>query len=153
MIEELKKRIENATPCLIHKAIEPSFTWETAVGYLQHCADTEIGNPIGPMNYMLPLAESINSVIPVKEYLSENLTEEIIGTEMMVTLTTKDIQDKYTSEYATMVWNVLGYSELNIDDEDRTVEPGDLFFLPAGTSYTYKPETARTAIIFTLGKE
>ena len=44
LMEQLQERIGVGAPTLVSKAIQPTYQWETAVGYLQHCADNlEIG--------------------------------------------------------------------------------------------------------------
>ena len=149
LIEQLNERIENKVATVVSRAIEPTFTWETAVGYLAHCADNEAGGPIGMMYYKLPAAEQIDSISPVKEYLSENLKRDIIGVDMYVTLTTKG-DYKYTSNNDVLLWNALGHSVLKVFDEERLLEPGDLVYIPPGTEYIYKPESARTYIVFAL---
>lgn len=148
-MEQLNERITGKVPTIISRAIQPSFTWDTAVGYLTHCADNEVGGPIGLMYYKLPEAAQIDSITPVKEYLSENLEKEILGVDMYVTLTTKG-DYKYSSDNDVLVWNAIGYSQIKVADEDRSLEPGDMFFIPAGVEYTYKPETARAYIVFAL---
>lgn len=150
MIEELNERIENKTPAVVYRAIEPSFTWDTAIGYLQVCADAEVGGPVGLMTYKLPNCDQITSIRPVVEYLNENMDAEVIGSEMLITLTTKEDM-KYISKNDQLIWNAIGYSELNLNDEDRSIEPGDLIYVPANTEYTFKPACARTAVVFTIG--
>ena len=149
MIEELNKRINNGEPSFVKAAIQPTFPWETAVGYLTHCADVELGEPIGILNYRLPLADEIDSIKPVKEYLSVNLTKEILGIDMYVTLTTKSIT-KYSSKNHTLLWNVLGTANFNLRGSDRALGPGDLIFIPKDTEYTIKPETAQCFTLFSL---
>ncbi len=151
MMEELNDRIKNKTPALVYKAIEPTYGWDTAVGYIQHCADNEVGQPIGIMDYKLPLADQIDSVSPVKEYLNENLDVEVIGVDMYVTLTTKS-ELKYISSNDILLYNVIGFSELNVLGEERTAEPGDLIYIPKDTEYSFKPLMARSYVIFSLAK-
>lgn len=148
-MEQLNERIEEKVPTVVARAIQPTFTWETAIGYLAHCADNEVGGPIGTMYYKLPVADQIDSITPVKEYLSENLTREIVGVDMYVTLTTKG-DYKYSSDNDVLIWNAIGHSNLNVSDEERILEPGDMVYIPAGIEYTYKPETARAYIVFAL---
>ena len=78
MIDELNKKIEAGEPASVFRAIQPTFLWETVVGYLTHCADNNIGEPISILAYKLPYAEQIDSITPVKEYLSENINKEIL---------------------------------------------------------------------------
>jgi quercetin dioxygenase-like cupin family protein len=152
VIEELNNRIDNKIPAVVPKAIQPTFLWETVVGYLAHCADTQVGGPIGVMYYKLPKADQIESIAPVKEFLSENLKREILGVDMYITLTTKG-DYKYSSDNDVLVWNAIGRSELNINEEEKHLEPGDLIYIPAGIEYTYKPQTARTYLVFALQGE
>ncbi len=149
LMEQLNERIQSKIPTVVARAIEPTFPWETAVGYLTHCADTEVGGPIGIMYYKLPVADQIDSIAPVKEYLSENLESEIKGVDMYVTLTTKG-DYKYSSDNDVLIWNAIGHSELSVFDEQRVLLPGDLIYIPAGIEYTYKPNTARVYIVFAL---
>jgi len=149
LMEQLNERIESSTAAVVKRAIQPTFPWETVVGYLCHCADNEIGGPIAVMYYKLPAADQIDSIKPVKEYLSENVTREIVGVDMYVSLTTNsDI--KYSSDNDVLIWNAIGYSEMKIFDEETVVEPGDLVYVPKNTEYKYKPSTARSYIVFAL---
>ena len=152
VIDELNDRIDNKIPAVVPKAIQPTFLWETAIGYLAHCADNEAGGPIGMMYYKLPSADQIESIAPVKEFLSENLKREIIGTDMYITLTTKG-DYKYSSDNDVLVWNAIGRSELTLNEEQKDLEPGDLVYIPAGIKYTFKPQTARTYLVFALQGE
>jgi glyoxylate utilization-related uncharacterized protein len=101
------------------------------------------------MYYKLPVADQIDSIAPVKEYLSENLKREIVGCDMYVTLTTKG-EYKYSSDNDVLVWNAIGHSQLKVFEEERLLEPGDMIYIPAGTQYIFKPETARAYIVFAL---
>lgn len=151
LMEELNERIEGKIATVVPKAIQPTFTWETAVGYLAHCADNQVGGPIGIMYYKLPEAAQIDSISPVKEYLSENLDREIVGVDMYVTLTTKG-EYKYSSDNDVLIWNAIGHSSLKIIgvQDEQHLEPGDMFYIPSGVEYTYKPDTARAYIVFAL---
>lgn len=149
LMEQLNDRIKGKIPTVVARAIQPTFTWETAIGYLTHCADNQVGGPIGVMYYKLPTAEQIDSVAPVKEYLSENLEREIKGVDMYVTLTTKG-HYKYNSDNDVLLWNAIGHSVITLSEEERTLEPGDLVYIPSGVEYEYKPETARAYIVFAL---
>ena len=149
LMEQLNERIKEKIPTVVARAIQPTFTWETVIGYLAHCADNEVGGPIGLMYYKLPEADQIDSITPVKEYLSENLEQEIKGVDMYVTLTTKG-NYKYSSDNDVLVWNAIGHSELKIEGEDRLLEPGDMIYIPSGMEYEYKPTTARAYIVFAL---
>lgn len=151
MMEELQERIDTSSPALVYRAIEPTYGWDTVVGYIQHCADNEAGEPIGIMEYKLPLADQIDSVSPVKEYLNENLKVEVVGVDMYATLTTKN-DLKYKSNNDILLYNVIGFSELNVLGEERTAEPGDLIFIPKDTEYTFKPLMARSYLVFSLAK-
>ncbi len=152
IMEQLNDRIENNIATVVTKAIQPTFPWETAIGYLAHCADNEVGGPIAVMYYKLPLAEQIDSIAPVKEYLSENLKYEINGADMYISLTTKN-DIKYSSQNDVLIWNAIGHSELKVFDEQRVLEPGDLVYIPKNVEYTYKPSTARVYIVFALRRE
>ena len=149
MMEELNERMASKTPSLIYRAIQPSFTWETVVGYLQHCADNEVGEPVDILQYKLPLADQIDSIRPVKEYLNENLECEILGADLYTTLTTRG-NAKYIGKNDVLIWNVLGTSELKLEDEERTVEQGDLLYIPANTEYLFKPNQARAFVVFSV---
>jgi hypothetical protein len=149
LMEQLNERIGEKIPTVVSRAIQPTFLWETVVGYLAHCADNQVGGPIGLMYYKLPVADQIDSIAPVKEYLSENLESEIKGVDMYVTLTTKG-DYKYSSDNDVLIWNAIGHSELKIEEENRLLEPGDMVYIPAGMEYVYKPETARAYIVFAL---
>lgn len=152
VIEQLNERINNNIATVVNKGIQPTFPWETAIGYLSHCADNQVGEPIAVMYYKLPLADQIDSISPVKEYLSENIDAEIKGADMYVSLTTiNDI--KYSSENDVLIWNCIGQSELNIYEESRLLNPGDLIYIPKNTEYIYKANTARVYIVFALNKE
>jgi hypothetical protein len=149
LMEQLNERIAEKVPTVVSRAIQPTFPWETVIGYLAHCADNQVGGPIGVMYYKLPAADQIDSITPVKEYLNENLEREIKGVDMYVTLTTKG-EYKYSSDNDVLIWNAIGHSELKIEEENRLLEPGDMVYIPAGMEYVYKPETARAYIVFAL---
>jgi mannose-6-phosphate isomerase-like protein (cupin superfamily) len=151
LMEQLQERIESNAPTLVSKAIQPTYQWDTAVGYLQHCADNLAGQPIGILEYKLPMADQIDSVKPVVTYLSENLKEEILGTDMYVSLTTQN-DTKYKSNNDILLYNVIGYSDFRFAEEQRTVEPGDLLYIPKGTEYSFKPLMARSYLIISLAK-
>jgi hypothetical protein len=149
MIEELQKEIDSKIPSIVYKAIQPTFNWETAVGYLQHCADIQAGEPVGVLNYRLPVAEQVESIRPVFEYLNENLKHEVVGADLYVTLTT--IGDTtYSGSNDVLIWNVLGTGELTLDGDVRTIEQGDLLYIPAKVEYTFKPQEARAYVLFGL---
>ena len=149
LMEQLNERIKEKIPTVVSRAIQPTFTWETVVGYLAHCADNEVGGPIGMLYYKLPTPDQIDSISPVKEYLNENLERDIIGIDMYVTLTTKGVY-KYSSDNDVLLWNAIGHSVLTVEGEERVLEPGDMVYIPSGLQYTYKPETARAYIVFAL---
>jgi len=151
VIEELNDRIENGIPALINRAIQPSFTWETVVGYLQHCADNEVGEPISIMSYKLPAAEQIDSIRPVMEYLNEHLNVEIIGADLYPSFTTK-ADSKYASQTDVIIWNVIGHSEFSINGNERLVEPGDLIYIPADSEYVFKATQSRAYVVFGIQK-
>ena len=153
MMEELNERINTKTPALVFRAIEPSFTWETVVGYLQHCVDNEVGEPIGMLSFRLPMAEQLDSIRPVFEYLNENLDIEVLGSDLYATMTTKNEDIKYKSKNDVLIWNVLGESFFKVNDESRDVQKGDLIYVPAETEYVYKPQQARAYVVFSLSKE
>lgn len=152
MIEELQGEIDSKSPSIVYKAIQPTFTWETAVGYLQHCADIQAGEPIGLLNYRLPVADQVDSIRPVFEYLNENLKCEVIGADLYVTLTTL-VDTTYSGNNDVLIWNVLGTGELTLDGEVRTIEQGDLLYIPAKVEYTFKPNEARAYVLFSLRQE
>lgn len=147
VIEELNDRIKNQIPALINKAIQPSFTWETVVGYLQHCADNEVGEPISIMSYKLPAADQIDSIKPVKEYLNEHLEVEVLGADLYTSFTTKG-DSKYKAQTDILIWNVMGHSDLTINEQDRYVEPGDLIYIPSESEYTFKATQSRAYVVF-----
>jgi hypothetical protein len=149
LMEQLNERIREKIPTVAAKAIQPTFPWETVIGYLTHCADNEVGGPIGVMYYRLPAAEQIDSISPVKDYLNENLELSVKGVDMYVTLTTKG-EYKYSSANDVLIWNAIGYSEIKLDDGEKMLEPGDLVYIPAGIKYEYKPTTARAYLVFAL---
>jgi hypothetical protein len=149
LMEQLNQRIADKVPTVVSRAIQPTFPWETVIGYLAHCADNQVGGPVGVMYYKLPAVDQIDSIAPVKEYLNENLDGEIKGVDMYVTLTTKG-DYKYTSDNDVLIWNAIGHSEFKLEDEQRLLEPGDLVYIPAGLKYEYKPTTARAYIVFAL---
>ena len=149
LMEELNDRIKERIPAMIFKAIQPTFGWDTVVNYVQHCADNGLGEPVDILNYKLPVADQIDSIRPVTEYLSEHIQAEIVGTDLYTTLTTKgDIV--YKSNYDMLLWNVIGYSGLSLMGEDRQVEPGDLIYIPKNTEYLFKPLVARAYVVFSL---
>lgn len=152
LMEELNERIQSKTPALAFRAIQPTYTWETVAGYLQHCADNDAGEPIGILNYKLPMADQIDSIKPVKEYLMENLEVEVIGCELGITFTTKS-NNSYFSDNDMILWNVLGFSEFKIGEEVRTAEPGDLIYIPKQSDFYFNPKTARSYVIFSLKGE
>lgn len=152
LMEQLTERIESRTPSLAIRAIQPTFNWETAVGYLTHCADNKVGEPIAILEYKLPVADQIDSISPVKEYLSENFKYEIQGVDMYLTFTTlNDIS--YTSANDVLIWNVIGESHLTIDEEEKDVEAGDLIYIPKNKEYKYKSKSARVYVVFALRRE
>jgi hypothetical protein len=151
-MEQLNERISSNIATVVPRGIQPTFPWETAIGYLAHCADNEVGGPIAIMYYKLPLADQIDSIQPVKEYLSENLSVEVDGADMYVSLTTKN-DIKYSSENDVLIWNAIGHSDFRIFEEQRNIEPGDLIYIPRNTEYSYKPTTARVYIVFALRRE
>jgi mannose-6-phosphate isomerase-like protein (cupin superfamily) len=149
MIEQLNERINNREPSYVEKGIQPTFTWETVVGYLTHCADVELGEPIGILTYRLPIADDIESIKPVKEWLSENLDKEVIGTDLYVSLSTKK-GIKYSSSNDVLLWNVLGTGILTLQNDSRTINSGDLIYIPSGQEYIIKPESAQAICLFSL---
>lgn len=158
MIEELNQSMKEGQPLFVNKLIQPSFGWDTAIGYLQQCADAELGSPIGILNYKLPLADDIDSVTPVTDYLENNLEDyHVVGSSMFVTLATKD-NPLYTGSEDTLIWNVIGDGAFALVDEEkpdeeyeyRLVTQGDVLFIPKGVHYKFKPETARAFVLFSL---
>lgn len=149
MIEQLNNAIREETPAYVSKAIQPTFDWNTVVGYITHCADSQFGDPIGILNYKLPIADQIDSIKPVKEYLSENLERSIIGVDMYATLTTKS-DVTYHGKNDVLIWNTLGYSEVEVNDNNRLLEPGDVVFIPKQTEYKISPLGHRAFVVFSL---
>ena len=151
LMEELDQNISQADVSYISKAIQPTFGWDTAVGYLTFCADSEFGEPVSILFYKLPGAERIDSIQPVKEYLSENITPEILGADLFVSFSTKK-DAVMTSKNNTLLWNVLGYSIFEINGETREVEPGDLIYIPKNVEYKLARQTATCFVLFSLGE-
>ena len=149
MIEQLNKMIEDREPSYIGKAIQPTFGWDTAVGYLTHCADVELGEPVGILSYKLPLASDIESIKPVLEWLSENVDKPVLGADLYVTLTTRN-EVKYTGKNDVLLWNVIGTSKLYFHEGITDVGIGDLMFIPKNEEYIIKPESANAFVIFSL---
>lgn len=150
MIEQLNKKIEAGEAAFIYRAIQPTFPWDTVVGYLSHCADNDIGEPIDILTYKLPYVDQIDSVQPVKNYLSENVNREILGADLYATFTTK-VQVKYIGKNDVLLWNVLGDTSFTILDNPRDVEPGDLIYIPKNTEYKLKASEANAFVLFSLG--
>ncbi len=149
MIEELNEKIKAGTPAFVFRAIEPTFLWETAVGYLTHCADNQLGEPVSILTYRLPVADQIESIKPVKEFLSTNIKKEILGADLYTTFTTKS-EIKYSGKNDVLLWNVLGESDFNLGEENRELEPGDLIYIPKDTEYKLKAKEANAFVIFSL---
>ena len=149
MIEELNEKIEAGEPAFVSRAIQPTFLWDTVVGYLTHCADTEYGEPVSILTYKLRGAEQIESIIPVKEYLSENIKKEILGADLYTTFTTKT-EVKYSGKNDVLLWNVLGDTTLTFYEDSRDVEPGDLLYIPKDTEYKLKATEANAFVVFSL---
>jgi mannose-6-phosphate isomerase-like protein (cupin superfamily) len=149
MIEELNASIKDGVAAYVRHGIQPTFDWNTVAGYISHCADVELGEPIGILNYKLPLADQVDSIKPVKQFLDESLEREILGVDMYATLTTKtDV--RYHSKNDVLLWNVLGYSELELYDNVRLLEPGDVLFIPKEAEYKVKPLGHRAFVAFSL---
>jgi len=149
MIDQLNKKIAEGVPAYVHRAIQPTFEWNTVVGYIAHCSDNALGEPVGILNYRLPVAEQIDSIRPVMEYLNEGIERKIIGADMYATLTTKS-DVKYCGKNDVLLWNVLGYSALDVVDQELTVEPGDIVFIPKDTEYKLNPLGHRAFVVFSL---
>lgn len=156
VFRELEQRIKDKVPTLMYKGIQPTFDWETAIGYLSHCADNEIGTPVGTLNYHLPVADQIASIQPVKEYIQETMQDvEVEGVDMLVSITQKG-EHKYWSDNDALIWCVVGKNHFCINHEDNeekaVTTPGDLIFVPANVEYTLEPLTPRTCVFFNLTK-
>lgn len=149
MIDELNEKINAGEAAFVSKAIQPTFLWETVVGYLQTCADYDVGEPISILTYKLPGADQIDSIKPVKNYLAENITKPILGADLYTTFSTKQ-EVKYSGKNDVLVWNVLGETNLTVDDESRDVEPGDLFYIPKNTEYRMRALEANAFVVFSL---
>lgn len=149
MIEQLNAKLDAGEPAYIYKAIQPTFDWNTAVGYLTHCADVELGEPVEILTYKLPLADEVESIKPVKEWLSENISKTILGADMYVSLTTKN-EVKYKGKNDVLLWNVIGTGKFTFHGVDRHLELGDLIYIPKNDEYIVKPESAQTFVLFSL---
>ena len=149
VMEELNERIKNSEPSFISRAIQPTFDWNTSIGYLQHCADNELGEPVDILTYRLPVADQVDSIRPVTEYLSENIDGEILGTDLYVTLSTVNAQ-KYTSKNDSIVWITSGDADLTYNEDTRYVTPGDLLFVPRNNDYIMKAKSALAFVVFSL---
>lgn len=154
MMVELNQSIESGTPAYISKCIQPTFGWDTVVGYLTHCADHELGEPIDILNYRLAGASDVESVRVVYEYLNENIKKPVVGADIITTFNTKG-NTKYHGKNDVILWNVIGYTRFAIieeegDGETRLMEPGDLIYVPKGVEYYLKPESARAIVMFSL---
>lgn len=149
MIEQLNEKIDAGTPAFIYKAIQPTFGWDTAVGYLTHCADVELGEPINILTYRLPLADEVESIKPVKEWLSENINKPVLGADMVVSLTTKN-EITYSGKNDVLLWNVAGEGKFFFHGTERAFELGDLVYIPKNEEYIVKPESAHVFVLFSL---
>ena len=149
LIEDINNKIEAGVPDFIFRAIQPTFLWYTVVGYLTHCADKQLGEPVSILTYKLPVADQIDSIKPVKEYLAENIQKDILGVDLYTTFTTMT-EIKYSGKNDVLLWNVLGESTLSFYDNKRDVEPGDLIYIPKETEYTLKAEEANAFVVFSL---
>jgi hypothetical protein len=156
MLNSLNEHIIRQEPCYVEKAIQPTYTWEDAVAFLQYSADEGVGNPIGILNYKLAEADKVQPIQLVKEYLNENLDKKIANTQMCVTLSTAD-NPSYKNDSGVILWNTQGLSEFSFTDEGgevkRLMQPGDLVYVPEGLAFKMTPLNARVFISFGLEKE
>lgn len=156
MLESLNEHINREAPCFVERAIKPTFTWEDSISFLQYCADEQIGNPIGILNYKLPEAEKIQGIQLVKEYLNENLDNKIANCQMCITLSTRDNPD-YKNDCGMILWNTQGITEFSFGDEEeevrRLMQPGDIIYVPEGLPFKMTPLNARAIVSFGLEKK
>lgn len=157
LINELNDSMKEGQPLFVSRLVQPSFGWDTCMGYLSQCVDDDLGGPVSKMNYKLPLADDIDSINPVKEYLEKNIDYHVIGSSLFLSFSTKD-NPLYTGAEDSLIWNVIGQGAFALVDEEkedeeydyRLVNPGDIIFIPKGVHYKFKPESARAFVLFSL---
>lgn len=151
MMQQLNERVNKDEAAYVQAAIQPTLNWESIVGYLQHCADNDLGEPVNILTYRLPVAEQLDSIKPVVEYFNNNLDKNVLGAEIFVGLTTKQ-ESKYTSNHSTLLWQLMGQATFSIRGEKRFLVSGDLVFIPKETEYIVKPDSANAHVLFSLNK-
>ena len=153
MLEQLNDHVNNGTPCYIEKAVQPTFQWDDVIGLLQYCADSDIGNPIGILNYKLPDAQLIQGVQLVKEYLNETLDNKIANAQLCTTFSTRE-SPAYKNDCDMIIWTTQGITEFSFNDgeEDvvRLMQPGDVVYVPAELQFKMTPLNARAFVSFGL---
>jgi hypothetical protein len=155
MLDSLNEHINKKLPCYVERAIKPTFNWEDVIGLLQYSADSDVGNPIGILNYKLPDAHLIQGIQLVREYLNENLDKKIANTQMCVTMSIRD-NPSYKNDCDMIIWATQGITEFSFgegeDEVKRLLQPGDIIYVPEELAFKMTPMNSRAFVSFGLEK-
>lgn len=154
-VGRLRQSIKNQSWLWIDEAFRPEFGWELPVYYLEYCADREIGTPTGVMSYKLEDGLNVKDIDYVAQELNKILVTKITSADMFLSFANRSTADK-TENRDVILWQPLGSIDVIVHENNsnitKTVNPGDLVYLPSFVSYDVKLNGARTTIAFYMGE-
>lgn len=155
-VGRLRQSIKNNSWLWIDEAIRPEFGWELPVYYLEYCADREIGSPTGVMSYKLEDALNIKDINYIAEELNKILVTKITSADMFLSFANRSTADK-TENRDVLLWQPLGSIDITVTEGSnkitKTINPGDLVYLPHFLPYDVSLNGARTTISFYMGEQ
>ena len=154
--QRLNEAMVNQSWLFLEDVLPVEFGWDLPVYYLQHCADNEIGRPIGNLSYQLEGAHNIKDINGVIEELNKHLRNKIIDADIFLSFAKRSTSHPpHVDDHNVLLWQALGVSELSVFVDDNTVikremSQGDLVYLPWYQKHEMKPVTARATVSFGL---
>lgn len=153
--QRLNEAMVNESWLFMEDAMPVEFGWDLPVYYLQHCADHEIGRPIGIMSYQLEGAENIKDINGVIEGLNKHLRNKVIDADIFLSFAKRSTSHPpHIDHHNVLLWQVLGVAEITVyvngNKITRELKQGDMVYLPWNQEHEVTPVTARATVSFGL---
>lgn len=129
--------------------------WDLPVYYLEHCADNEIGKPIGNLSYQLEDALNVKDIDSIANDLNTFLPNKIIDADIFLSFAKRSTSHPAHVDYHNvLLWQIVGKCDLVVYQDDfkikTTLQPGDLAFIPWFLKHEVQLTGARATVSFGL---
>jgi hypothetical protein len=153
--QRLNEAMLNESWLFMEDAMRVDFGWDLPVYYLQHCADNEIGRPIGNLSYQLEGAHNIKDISAVIEDLNKHLRYKVIDADIFLSFAKRSTSHPpHIDNHNVLLWQALGHAEVTVfingNKITREMKQGDVVYMPWNQQHEVIPITARATISFGL---